>query len=439
MRTNQIKSSNSVGTESNAVSVPQISLPKGGGALKGIDEKFSVNTSNGTTSLSIPLPITEGRNGFQPLLSLDYNSGSGNSPFGLGWNLTLPAIQRKTEKKLPLYLKDEESDVFMFSGVEDLVPALKKEGDVWINDEESTGSDHVKKYWPRTEGLFSRIEKVQPAGSNSFYWKVTSRNNIVTFFGLTSAHRIADPADSSKIFKWLPEISFDDKGNYILYEYKQEDIENVANSLFEKNRLTGLATAVNQYVKRVKYGNIRPYYPDYNNSSIIYAPVMPVDDEFLFEVVFDYGEHGDDEYNETSLWPARADAYSDYRAGFDIRTRRLCRRIMMFHHFTNREFGLADNDDRIPYLVKSLDLEYSFSSEQHPEVTYLESARQTGYKKIASGYEKRSLPSMEFTYQPLKWNKTIESISPENITNAPAGWAIITIGWICTMKAYPVY
>lgn len=30
-------------TKSNAVGVPSISLPKGGGAIKGIDEKFSVN------------------------------------------------------------------------------------------------------------------------------------------------------------------------------------------------------------------------------------------------------------------------------------------------------------------------------------------------------------------------------------------------------------
>src|SRR6266542_6530091 len=34
-------------TKSNAIEVPSISLPKGGGAIKGIDEKFSVNAVNG--------------------------------------------------------------------------------------------------------------------------------------------------------------------------------------------------------------------------------------------------------------------------------------------------------------------------------------------------------------------------------------------------------
>src|SRR5438874_2028674 len=85
------------------IQIPQINLPKGGGALKGIDEKFQVNAANGTASFSIPLPITPGRNNFSPSLSLSYNSGSGNSPFGLGWNIDYPSIQRKTDKRLPRY------------------------------------------------------------------------------------------------------------------------------------------------------------------------------------------------------------------------------------------------------------------------------------------------------------------------------------------------
>ena len=55
-------------TASNAIQVPEISLPRGGGALKGIDEKFEVNAANGTSAFSIPLPVTAGRNGFSPSL-----------------------------------------------------------------------------------------------------------------------------------------------------------------------------------------------------------------------------------------------------------------------------------------------------------------------------------------------------------------------------------
>jgi hypothetical protein len=86
-------------TESNAIEIPQISLPQGGGALKGIDEKFEVNAANGTASFNIPLPVSPGRNGFSPSLALSYSSGGGNSPFGLGWSVGYPMIQRKSDKR----------------------------------------------------------------------------------------------------------------------------------------------------------------------------------------------------------------------------------------------------------------------------------------------------------------------------------------------------
>src|SRR6266536_2841674 len=108
---------------SNSVDVPSLSLPTGGGAIKGIDEKFAVNAANGTASLSIPLPFSPAREA-GPALSLDYNSGAGNGVFGLGWSLSLPSIKRKTEGELPRYL---DSDTFIFSDAEDLVPELARD------------------------------------------------------------------------------------------------------------------------------------------------------------------------------------------------------------------------------------------------------------------------------------------------------------------------
>lgn len=91
---------------------PAISLPKGGGAIRGIGEKFAANPVTGTGSMTIPIATSPGRSGFGPQLSLSYDSGAGNGPFGLGWNLSLPAITRKTDKGLPRYNDIDESDVF---------------------------------------------------------------------------------------------------------------------------------------------------------------------------------------------------------------------------------------------------------------------------------------------------------------------------------------
>lgn len=56
---------------------PTISLPKGGGALKSIDETYTVNPSNGTCSLSLPLPFSPSRGGYMPPVRARYDSGSG--------------------------------------------------------------------------------------------------------------------------------------------------------------------------------------------------------------------------------------------------------------------------------------------------------------------------------------------------------------------------
>src|SRR5512135_2369509 len=106
------------------MAAPSISLPKGGGAIRGIGEKFVANPVTGTGSMTVPIATSPGRSGFGPQLSLSYDSGAGNGPFGLGWSLSLPSITRKTDKGLPQYRDSEESDVFILSGAEDLVPVL---------------------------------------------------------------------------------------------------------------------------------------------------------------------------------------------------------------------------------------------------------------------------------------------------------------------------
>src|SRR3954447_21555297 len=78
-----------------AVSAPTISLPKGGGAIRGIGEKFAASPVTGTGSMSVPIATSPGRSGFGTQLSLTYDTGAGNGPFGFGWSLSLPSITRK--------------------------------------------------------------------------------------------------------------------------------------------------------------------------------------------------------------------------------------------------------------------------------------------------------------------------------------------------------
>src|SRR5271166_6388042 len=123
--TNGIASQGKAAESSFGAAAPQLGLPKAGASIRGIGEKFSANPVTGTGSLSVPIALTPGRSGFGPQLSLSYDSGLGNGPFGLGWSLSLPEITRRTDKGLPRYFDDEESDIFILSGTEDLVPVIQ--------------------------------------------------------------------------------------------------------------------------------------------------------------------------------------------------------------------------------------------------------------------------------------------------------------------------
>jgi RHS repeat-associated protein len=374
--------------EPTASFVPTLSLPKGGGALRDIGEKFSANPATGAGTLSVPLHTPPGRSGLQPQLSLSYDSGAGNGPFGMGWSLSIPSISRKTEKRLPRYRDDEESDTFILSGAEDLVPSLKRNGNAWTRDAFDDGNYRVERYRPRVEGLFARIERLRNQQTGEVHWRSIFRDNVTSVYGRSAGARIADPGEQSRVFRWLLEETRDDKGNVVVYEYKTEDGASVEAEVFERNR-AGKGFA-NRYLKRCRYGNATPFQAGGE----------------LFTVVFDYGEHQKEPPTvvEDSLWPSRSDPFSSYRAGFEIRTYRLCRRVLVFHQFP--ELG-AD-----PILVRSAQLHYH--EEPLSSLSFLDTIADYGH----DGDKQKALPPLNLSYREPTLHDEILEIDP---TNLPGG------------------
>ncbi|MGB4227400.1 MAG: SpvB/TcaC N-terminal domain-containing protein [Candidatus Dechloromonas phosphoritropha] len=405
------------------LSVPNLTLPRGGGAIRGMGEKFAANPVTGSGSVTIPIAASPGRSGFGPQLSLSYDSGVGNGPFGFGWNLSLPAITRKTDRGLPRYRDALGSDVFILSGAEDLVPVLDQVGGSWNARSVQRGlygnSYRVDAYRPRVEGLFARIERwSNDSNPGDVFWRSISKDNITTWYGRTAESRITDPSDPARIFSWLICSSHDDKGNVMVYGYKAEDAQGIsASTLNERNR-TALSRSTNRYLKHIRYGNRLPYFPD---SSLPEA--VPLPDEWLFELVLDYGEHDPDEPRpavEIRPWDLRNDSFSSYRAGFDVRSYRLCQRVLMFHHFPE------EADVGPDCLVRSTDLTYSYeldpSNADNPIFSFLLSAVQNGYRRApAGGYVRRSLPAVEFEYSRPIISGEVSDLDPRSLENLPVG------------------
>jgi hypothetical protein len=256
-----------------------ISHPKGGGAIKGLGETFSPDLHTGTGNLSVPIAIPSGRAGVQPELTLAYSTGQGNSAFGLGWSLSVPGVSRDTAKSVPVY--DDEQDVFLLSGAEQLVPV-------------SSPSPGTTRYRPRTEGLFARITHVR--SNLDDYWEVRSRNGLTSLYGHQGqigqdSAIVTNPDDRHRIFSWHLMQTVDPFGNRIEYLYEREPTQRDGPHRWDQI-----------YLKTIRYADYGP-------------PSAP---QFLVSVDF--------------VYEPRPDPFSTYKAGFEIRTTRRCIRIEVTTH-----------------------------------------------------------------------------------------------------------
>ncbi len=407
-----------------------VSLPPSGGAMRGIGEGFSVHPMTGSGAFSVPLAVSPGRAGFSPRLELDYDSGAGNGPFGFGWKLSLPSVTRKTLGGLPQYGAD---DVFLLSGVQDLVPVIAQDGEgVWSAVTQDRDGYRIQRYRPRVEGTFARIERWSNLATGDVHWRTIGRDNVLTVFGADAGSRIADPDHPERVFSWLISESYDSVGNAIVYDYFPEDASNVdASRASEASR----SRTGSRYLERVRYGNLQPLLVDATVPSFRrpHAPRPDFDaSQWLFELVLDYGQglyqaaapDGDGRVFVTatiaappgSTWPVRADSFSSYRSGFEVRTHRLCRRTLMFHHFA-AELGTAD------CLVRAT----QFTYDEEATGSFLTRVTECGYRRFPDGrFLEKSFPALTlgYTRSPLAdpaYDGSSATIDTTNLEGLPDG------------------
>jgi RHS repeat-associated protein len=278
------------------ITIPNIS-PPGGNSTLGYGETFQANPFTGTAGLTIPLFASPAR-GEEPKLTLQYKSGSSNGVFGLGFDLTVPSVSRRTDLGIPRYAGN---DTFVLADGSYLVPRYERDGETWRPVERMEELDgrsfHVVAYRRGSESEFDVIEQWTDATdlANSFWQFVGSRNER-TVLGRSPECRIADPANPERIWRWLVEEQIDAHGNRVIFEYVGDGGDGGGGQ--------GEAQGANRYLARVAYG---PYRDSAGT------------EQMAFAMVFDY--------------EPRPDPFSSFRAGFEVRTDRLCRDILVVHDF----------------------------------------------------------------------------------------------------------
>ena len=181
--------------DNSSVSASKISLPSGPGSIEGLGESFQPQLNTGSYAMGLPFKLPPVRGAVQSEVRLSYNSGSGNGPLGLGWQLDVPCLQRQTDKGLPHY--DDSTDTFINHAREELVRL-------------ADGTLRAK-----NETDFSKHENL---GANG--WKVTRRDGTILRFGQTTQARQDHPALGT--FRWMIESAEDLNGNRVEYGYAKD-------------------------------------------------------------------------------------------------------------------------------------------------------------------------------------------------------------------------
>ena len=243
-------------------------LPKGGASYQGIGESYETELSTGNFSITIPIYTSPCR-GYEPKFALTYRSAAGNGIFGVGFELNIPYIIRKTSNGVPTY--EREKDVFVSSEFGELTCGKEKE---------RQGKYRVFQYVPICEKPQYEFELF--CSEQDSYWKVTSGENEVFLYGFDGNSRVI--GERGQVFQWLLKESCDCHNNKTKYFYEEEK--------------------GNRYPSKVFYGNYG----------------MEQEEQFCFEVRFAY------EFE-------RKDMFVSYRSGFPIETAWRCRSISMIHHW----------------------------------------------------------------------------------------------------------
>lgn len=174
-----------------------LATPSGAGAVRSLGETFTPDLQTGAGRYRIPLPLLAGPAGLMPALQLSYASTGGNGRAGLGWDLDLAAVSRRTDRGLPTY--DDGRDRFALQGDE-----LVAQGGGC--------------YRFRVDGRFARVRHLTGGGQDA--WLVTERDGTRAFYGEVAEARLSDGA--GRIAAWYVTRTQDVHGNEVIYSYERD-------------------------------------------------------------------------------------------------------------------------------------------------------------------------------------------------------------------------
>ncbi len=304
--------------DKNGVSPNTISLPAGPGSIEGLGASFQPLLNTGTARYMVPLKVPAGTAGHTPALSLDYESGRGNGPLGMGWQAGPVSIKRETDKGIPRYVDGPNGLDDNHDGVID--DAREPDRFTGIEDEEliqlADGS-----FRSRIAHNFTRYS------FTGGHWTAQLKNGARLDFGISQQGRLTDTT-GTRVFEWLMEKNTDTSGNVIEYSY-----------------VTFPEPDSQKYISEIRYGPGAPPWAVFYFISFTYEP--------------------------------RSDCYTDYRSGFPVTTTMRLKEIVIgIQGILPEQCARGDwNHDNIP---DALIRKYVLAYQETPNASFLSRVTQYG-------------------------------------------------------------
>ena len=343
-------------TPSDPLQSQQVSLPDGPGSIGGLGSDFQPNPADGLVGYSLPLEFPPVRGGQLMLdLTLQYHSAATNGAVGIGWSLSIPAIERQTHDGIPTYTNQ---DIFLYQG-EPLIeltdgsyaPRVLGEG------------NHLYRFYRLNQGWLG----VDTKGLRYYFGRYADTNQTPN----ARISRQTDPAkapntDFSSTFKWHLDGVYDGFNNHIDYFYRYHRTP-IGNPSYEKLMLSHI---------------------DYNQTITNQA------DGFQ-------SQQKNQHYRILFHYENRQDVVEDYRAGFK----------QQMHYRLNRIEALFENKRLYSYQLNyhpeglsRLSQLTRLAPEHSPAEAHKDSKSDTIDRLAPSYFSYTPALSTDTTLSPKSWN-----------------------------------
>ena len=186
-----------------------------------------VANQQGSANVSYPIEIPAGINGFQPNISLTYNSDMKNGGWlGVGWDIPLETVEIDTRWGVPVFDNNKESEIYTINGEQ-----LVFDDQCLPNKIPCVGTRGTadKQFYFRT-GVKEGTKIIRKGSSPGTYtWEITSDDGTVKRYTETLKDN-----SGNNVVKWFLKSITDAHGNEIVYEYEPVPLNGYKNRYLKK-------------------------------------------------------------------------------------------------------------------------------------------------------------------------------------------------------------